>query len=124
MLTLALPLVLVALGTVIYRYLRQKRDTRALWRSSIAIGLTLGITRAVLASVGWYAVEHTGGPLQVPGYLLVMFAWPEAVVFGRLSGRAPLSFYLLLSALLIASSLIVVSAFAVAVQLSRRRRHA
>lgn len=120
MLTLVLPLVLVALGAGLYRHLRQKRDTRALWRSSIVIGLTVGITRAVLASVGWYAVEHTSG-LQIPGYLLVMFAWPEAVVFGRLPGRAPLSFYLLLSALLIASSLIALSAVAFAVQVSRRR---
>ena len=124
MLTLVLPLVLVAMGTVLFRYLRQERDARALWRSSVAIGLTVGISRAVLASVGWYGVEHTGGPLQIPAYVLVMFALPEAASFGRQRGVAPLSFYFLLSALLIASSLVLVSAVAFAARLSRGQRDA
>jgi hypothetical protein len=64
-------------------------------------------------------VEHTGGPLQIPAYALSMLALPEAIVFGRQPGPVPLSVYISLGFLLIASSLLLVCGVALAVQLSR-----
>ena len=119
MLTLVLFPLLTALTFLLYRHLKRQPDARALWRSTIAIGLIVGITRAVIASVGWYGVEHTGGSLQVPAYALAMLAWPEGAVLGPYPGVAPLSFYFWLGALLIASTLLAVSAVAYAVQWSR-----
>jgi hypothetical protein len=117
-------LALVALTVVLYRYFRAKRDSRALWRSSVAIGSSVGLARAVFACVGWYGVEHTGGPLQIPAYALAMLALPEAIVFGRHRGPVPLTFYISLGFLLIASTLLLVSGVALAVQLSRGQRDA
>src|SRR2546422_8937744 len=101
MLILVFLLACLALTIVLYRYFRTKSDSRALWRSSVAIGSTVGVARAVLACVGWYGVEHTGGPLQIPAYALAMLALPEAIVFGRHQGPVPLNFYISLGFLLI-----------------------
>src|SRR5258708_19110083 len=113
-----------AVTVVLYRYLRAKREAGALWRSSLTIGSSVGIARAVLACVGWYGVEHTGGPLQIPAFALAMLAWPEAIVFGRHRGPVPLSFYPLLALLLVATSMLMVSGVALAVQASRVERDA
>src|SRR5882762_1205058 len=117
-------LAFAALTVVLYRYFRAKADSRALWRSSVAIGSSVGIARAVLACVGWYGVEHTGGPLQIPAFALAMLSWPEAIVFGRHQGPVPLHFYVFLGLLLIASSLLLVSGVALAVQTTRGQRDA
>ena len=122
MLSVVLPLAFAALTVALYLYLRTQRDSRSLWRSSVAIGSSVGIARAVLAAVGWYGVEHTGGPLQIPAFALAMLAWPEAMVFGRQHGPAPLTFYVSLAFLLIASSLLLVGGVALAVQISRGHR--
>ena len=98
---LLVPVAMVAL----YRYFVRKRDGRARWRSAATIGASVGITRAVLACTGWYVVEHTGGPLQIPAFALAMLAWPEAIVFGRHRGPVPLSFYPVLALLLIVTSM-------------------
>ena len=124
MLILVFLLACLALTIVLYRYFRTKSDARALWRSSVAIGSTVGVARAMLACVGWYGVEHTGGPLQIPAYALAMLALPEAIVFGRHQGPVPLNFYISLGFLLIASSLLLVCGVALAVQLSRGQRDA
>jgi len=124
MLILVFLLACLASTIVLYRYFRTKSDSRALWRSSVAIGSTVGVARAVLACVGWYGVEHTGGPLQIPAYALAMLALPEAIVFGRHQGPVPLNFYISLGFLLIASSLLLVCGVALAVQLSRGQRDA
>jgi|SRR6184192_1633646 len=124
MLILVFLLACLALTIVLYRYFQTKSDSRALWRSSVAIGSTVGVARAVLACVGWYGVEHTGGPLQIPAYALAMLALPEAIVFGRHQGPVPLNFYISLGFLLIASSLLLVCGVALAVQLSRGQRDA
>src|SRR5712664_1109040 len=113
-----------AVTVVLYRYLRAKREAGALWRSSLTIGSSVGIMRAVLACVGWYGVEHTGGPLQIPAFALAMLAWPEAIVFGRHRGPVPLSFYPLLALLLVATSMLMVSGVALAVQVTRVERDA
>lgn len=97
MLTPLILLVFAAATFALYRYLRKKPDARALWRASITIGLSVGIVRAVLACVGWYVVEHTGGPLQTPAFLLALLSWPEAIIFSRHRGVAPLHFYLSLA---------------------------
>jgi len=124
MLILVFLLAFAALMVVLYRYFRAKSDSRALWRSSVMIGSTVGIARAVLACFGWYGVEHTGGPLQIPAYALSMLALPEAIVFGRQPGPVPLHVYFSLGFLLIASSLLLVCGVALAVQLSRGQRDA
>ena len=92
----------------LYRYLRSKRGTHSLWRSAVRIGLSIGIFRAVLACVGWYGVEHTGGPLQTPAFALAMLAWPEGIVFGSHKGVMQMPFYFALGFLLIATSLLFV----------------
>jgi hypothetical protein len=124
MLILVVLLAFAALTVVLYRHLRAKRDSRALWRSSVAIGASVGIARAVLGCVGWYGVEHTGGPLQIPAYALAMLALPEAIVFGRHRGPIPLNAYISLGFLLIASSLLLVCGVALAAQHSHGRRDA
>lgn len=107
-------LVLVAgLLTVLYRYLRARPNGRSLWRSTMAIGGTVGVARAVLGLLGWYTVEHTGGPLQIPGYFLSMLTLPEAALLAsRRVGAAPPAFYVQLSLLLLAGSLMMVGVVA------------
>lgn len=124
MLLLFIPLVFAAATFALYRYFRKKRDVRALWRASITIGLSVGIVRAVLACVGWYVVEHTGGPLQTPAFLLALLSWPEAIVFGSHRGVAPLQFYFLLGFLLIATTLVFFCAIAFVVQVTSGQRDA
>ena len=93
-------------------YARFARRPDAAWREAIAIGLAIGLTRGVLAPTGWYVVEHTGGPLQIPAYALAMLAWPEAILLGRHRGQAGPAFLVGLGVLLTVSSVIWVSAVA------------
>jgi hypothetical protein len=103
------------------RHLRQRRDARSLWRSVVLIGVSVGGVRAVLASAGWYTVEHTGGPLQIPGFAFAMMAWPEAAVFtGRRGQVAPLEFYLYLTALLMVSTTVWVALVALITRTASR----
>jgi hypothetical protein len=109
----------VAAIASLYWYLRTHR-TRNLFRTALVLGVTIGVIRAVLASVGWYVVEHTGGPLQVPGFALAMLAWPEAVLFrARRTTPVPIHFYLLLSLLLITSTVALVASIAAVASRSR-----
>jgi hypothetical protein len=104
----------------LYWFLANRRDQRSVWRTALGLGLTIGILRGLFASIGWYTVEHTGGPLQVPGFALAMLAWPEAAVFrGRRTSPAPLHFYVRLSLLLIMSTTVL---FAVVAAVVTRRR--
>lgn len=120
-----LTLLLFAAAIVgLYRHLAAKDSVLALWRSAVAIGSVVGIGRAMLACVGWYTVEHTGGPLQIPGFALAMLAWPEATVLGRHQGSVPLQFYLWLGLLLAVTSLLLVSGIALVVQVTRGQRDA
>ena len=75
----------------------------------------------VMTSAGWYTVEHTGGPLQIPALALAILAWPEAVVIGRHRGPTPMSFYPLLAILLLVTTVLMVSSVALMVQVSYRR---
>ena len=122
MLILVVLLVFAGLTLVLYRHFRAKHGSRALWRSSVAIGSSVGIARAVLACLGWYGVEHTGGPLQIPAYALAMLALPEGRVFGQHRGPLSLNVYISLGFLLIVSTLLLVCGVALAVQLTRHRR--
>ena len=73
-----------------------------------------------MACVGWYCVEHTGGPLQIPGFMLAMFAWPEAIILdARRLGPVPVRFYAILAGLLILSTVVVVSGIGFVVQMTR-----
>jgi hypothetical protein len=121
MLLFSVVLLWTAMVFALFRYLAMKRGGRALWRSSIAIGLTTGLLRGGFASVGWYAVEHTGGPFQVPAFVLAMLAWPEAALFGRHRGFTPLTFYPMLVATLTVSSVAWVAILALLVQITRGR---
>ena len=87
---------------------------------AIYLGLGTGALRAALSSLGWYVVEHDGGPLQVPAFALAMMAWPEAAVLAeRRTIPAPPHFYLQLSLVLMTTT--VAFAAAVAWFAARRR---
>src|SRR5262245_32505205 len=99
----AIVIVVIAAIWAISVYFGKRSTTRAYWRSALLIGLVIGVARAILASIGWYTTEHTGGPLQIPGFLLGMLAWPEIALLPgrRRTTPAPLSFFIGLSSLLI-----------------------
>jgi hypothetical protein len=106
----------------LYWHLRKRRDRRSLFRTTLFVGFGIGLARAALASLGWYVVEHTGGPLQVPAFALAMLAWPEAAIFTeRRLTPAPPDFYVRLSLLLVAGTLGLVGAVALAARYSVRR---
>ena len=115
----AFALVAVAAGAILYARLARAHDERRLWRAAIAIGLIVGVIRGVLAPLGWYVVEHTGGPLQIPAFLLAMLAWPEGAVFRGHRGPASVGFLIALGAWLLATSVAVVSAAALGIRLVR-----
>jgi hypothetical protein len=105
--TVLILLALVIAG--IYSIMRRQRDRPSLWRTALFVGLGTGLARAGLASLGWYLVERSGGPLQIPAFALVMMAWPEgALLAERRLTPAPPAFYLRLSLLLMATTLAVV----------------
>jgi hypothetical protein len=80
-----------------------------------------GVARAALASLGWYMIERTGGPLQIPAFALAMMAWPEGVMLDeRRLTPVPPAFYVQLSVLLIASTLAVSCLVAVIAAKSRK----
>ena len=115
MILLTLPVVFAAAVALLYVSLRHQRDRRSRWRRTLQIGLGVGAARAVLASAGWYLVEHSGGPIQVPAFALAMLAWPEAALLdGRRLAAAPPAFYVSLSIVLVASTVLLVAAVALA----------
>jgi hypothetical protein len=113
---MVLPLIVVVYVTGLaglYMFFQRRRGAPTFWRMTILIGLGIGIARAILASMGWYAVERTGGWLQIPGFMLAMLAWPEAAALPRSRvGRVTPGFYALLSSVLVASSALLVGAIA------------
>ena len=122
---MVLPTVVVAVVAtvvVLYRHLARRHREHALWRSAFFIGVGIGGARALLAPTGWYVVEHTGGPLQIPAFLLTMLALPEAIVFSGQRGPASAGLLLLLGGLLLATTIAVVSAVALLVVAVHRGR--
>lgn len=67
-------------GAVLFVFLRRKesRRERLLWAALIGAGAGMG--RAFVACAGCVLMANTGGWLQVPAYLMIMFALPEAVL--------------------------------------------
>ncbi|MGE5833587.1 MAG: hypothetical protein ACM4AI_03840 [Acidobacteriota bacterium] len=105
MVVLAGLVVVAGAMALVYVYLKRQPNPQSLWRRAVAIGVGLGVLRAMLASFGWYTLEHTGGPLQIPAYALTMLALPEAVIMsGRRTTPQPPEFFLWLSLLLIAGT--------------------
>jgi hypothetical protein len=101
------PLVLVIAGVFVfalYRFFATRAPAGRSWRSAIAVGIALGSARAALSGLGFYGVEHTGGPLQVPAFALALVGWPELVLLGRHSGRAQPALYVMMALLLIATT--------------------
>jgi len=85
----------------------------------------VGSGRAALACIGWYGVEHTGGPLQIPAFALAMLAWPEAIVLdARRVTPVTMSFYAILAGLLVTTTLLEVSLIALVVQKARGQNDA
>jgi hypothetical protein len=121
-----LPTLGLAIGAAVvslFLLFRRRRHTTTFWRTALLIGLGLGLTRAILASIGWYTVEHTGGPLQIPGFALSMLAWPEAVILPRRRiAPVPAEFYVLLSLLLVCGSVLLVTMVALSARLADRLR--
>ncbi|HVH57317.1 MAG TPA: hypothetical protein VM791_13745 [Vicinamibacterales bacterium] len=112
-------LLAVATG-MLYSFFR-RREERRFWQTALLIGISIGVVRALLASLGWYTVEHTGGPRQVPGFVLAMSALPEAALLphSRVSAAPPV-FYVQMSALLIGSSAVVVALVAAVARMGRK----
>ena len=104
-----------------FTYLRARPSRGAAFAAALKLGAFIGILRATLACVGWYGVEHTGGPLQIPAFLLAMFAWPEAWLIGRVLGHTRPEVYVRLAVLLIVSSLVVVTTIAALASAARSR---
>jgi len=118
---MVLPAVLVVVAVaivVLYWHLRKQPDRRSLWRTTIRIGVGVGIARAGLASLGWYVVERTGGPLQIPAYVLSLTALPEAAILGeRRVTSVPPEFYVFLSLALVAGTMVFVGLVALVVEM-------
>ncbi|HSP13416.1 MAG TPA: hypothetical protein VLV78_01540 [Thermoanaerobaculia bacterium] len=119
MILLTLVLAFAGVVVLIFVWFQTRSGRKALYRSALILGASIGLSRAVIACTGWYVVEHNGGPLQIPAYLMSMFALPEAVLLGRTRLATP-QLYGKLSALLIAGSLVSIMAIAVVADLSRR----
>ena len=121
MVFLAMVAVFAAGVASLFLYFRSQPDRRSLWRRTVVIGIGVGVSRAGLASLGWYIVEHTGGPLQVPAFALAMLAWPEAAILDeRRTKAAPPEFYVSLALLLVVSTLFAVIVVALASVRTRR----
>ena len=119
---MVVPLVIILVGVcvlLLYRHLESRRSARAMWRSTVVIGCGIGVVRGVLACVGWYTVEHTGGPLQIPGYLLAMLAWPEAALLDTQRGPTPMTFFPALVLLLLVTTMTMAVGIGFVVQLRR-----
>jgi hypothetical protein len=114
-------IVVLAVATgMLYSFFR-RRDERYFWQTALLIGIGIGVVRALLASLGWYTVEHTGGPRQVPGFVLALSALPEAALLPQSRvAAAPPVFYVQLSALLIGSSAVVVALVAAVARVRRK----
>ena len=119
---MVLPTIVVALAALVggvYWFFSTRREPTVL-RTALYIGCLLGAVRGGLATIGWYVVEHTGGPLQVPGFALAMLAWPEAILISeRRTTPTPPGFYAQLALLLFTSTVVLISAIAI---IAKRRR--
>jgi hypothetical protein len=120
MIAIAVLILLAALLAALHSLMRKQPDRRSLWRTALYVGVGTGVARAALASLGWYMIERTGGPLQIPAFALAMMAWPEGVMLDeRRLTPVPPAFYIQLSVLLIASTLAVSCLVAVIAAKSR-----
>ena len=118
MITIAVLILLAVL--LLHSLMRKQPDRRSLWRTALYVGVGTGVARAALASLGWYMIERTGGPLQIPAFALAMMAWPEgAMLDERRLTPVPPAFYIQLSVLLLASTLAVSCLVAVIAAKSR-----
>jgi hypothetical protein len=121
MVLLVVVVVFTAAIAALSQLFRRQPNRRRLWRMTLRIGLGLGVMRAALASLGWYVVEHNGGPLQIPAFALAMLAWPEAAIFTeRRFTPVPPAFYISLSLLLVTSTVVLVGLLAVASNRTRQ----
>lgn len=122
MILLTIPVVFAGAMAVLYWHLRKQPDRRRLWRATIRIGVGVGMARGAIASLGWYVVERTGGPLQIPAYALTMTAWPEAAILAeRRVTPVPPEFYLSLLLVLVAGTMVFVGLVAMVVEVGRIR---
>lgn len=125
------PIIFLVFGAIfglLFLHFIRRPNRKALLRSAITIGFSAGVIRGLLASIGWYGVEHTGGPLQIPAGALTMLAWPEAyfatgILWERHRTVTPLSFYPRLALLLIVTTVCFVGTVALLAWATRRRRY-
>jgi hypothetical protein len=107
-------LIVVGGVALLYRTVSGRRASGSAWRTALVLGVPLGVVRASLACLGWYVVEHTGGPAQVPAFALAMLAWPEGALLPEPApGMTPVRTYVLLFLLLVASTTTLVAVLAV-----------
>jgi hypothetical protein len=120
MIAIAVLILLAALLAALHSLMRKQPDRRSLWRTAVYVGVGTGVARAALASLGWFMIGRTGGPLQIPAFALAMMAWPEgALLDERRLTPVPPAFYIQLSVLLLASTLAVSCLVAVIAAKSR-----
>lgn len=105
MLALLAVAVMAAATYALFRYSGRHQNRSRVVRRALYAGGAVGLCRGIVASAGWYVVEHAGGPIQAPAYALAMLAWPEAAVFAeRRTTPSPPEFYPQLSLLLIVTT--------------------
>ncbi|HEX6315311.1 MAG TPA: hypothetical protein VFZ73_10655 [Gemmatimonadaceae bacterium] len=107
-----------ALVFALYRWLATGHPSRRSLRSVLTLGVASGVIRATVTGLGYYGVEHTGGPLQRPAFAMALAGWPEIALLGPQHGPASPAFYGRMSVLLIGTSTAAVALIAFA---ARRR---
>jgi len=75
---------------------------------AVALAAGLFVVRAGGVSVGRYILGHTGGPMQLLAYLLVMLGWPEIAIPGTLGWTANRDHSLIMATALLAATSVVV----------------
>lgn len=72
----------------------------------------------MMTGLGFYGVEHHGGPLQGPAFAMALAGWPEIALLGPHRGAASAAFYGQMAVLLIGTTTVAVALIAFA---ARRR---
>ena len=122
MVLISLLLVFGVVSAGVFRLLRGLSSRPSFWSVAVSIGIGVGLVRASFACLGWYVVEHTGGPAQIPAFAMAMLAWPEAALLPRTGpSQTPARTYVLLFALLVVSSTTFVAAIAALARIGLRR---
>jgi len=95
----------LALAGVLVLVVAARHQLTGLQIAWLAAGLF--VVRAGGVWAGRYILGHTGGPLQIPAYLLVMLGWPEITIPGMLGWTANREHALIMATGLLAATSVV-----------------